>query len=398
MADMLLVLGDYTHCFAINAALGHSEPSHDHTVACVRTAQTQAQAWKARNMVKANFQYLREENDSWTTRLFEFLLAYTYDWGNDREHGLEQIAKTLCEIVDDRQGHDCLKGLAPRGPGLDVLSYVVFRAGLVRYNRTHQDDEIYIPDVLQQFMGQQPAFRHGSEMETNPLPRIDCLSSCLRWCMDTLSNGSVAPVDLPGAGDNPVAEAYTLLCTLWSHWLGCHPRSPLPPHAAATGASLGSFPAWADNAKRQLGISPTELLSTVVCMIVASIPGHTTDASTSVWERALAGARALKKLDSECLMRRFLDQIWAANRWLALRRHEGHDFHRDAANVEMVEAARRFVAESLGIYDLPALDPGAVVHPLVLVGHEQSRDGRGLGSSSAHDPRAVSELLWAQAQ
>jgi hypothetical protein len=344
-------------------------------------------------MVKANLQSLPEENDSWTIRVFEFLLAYTYDWGKDAEHGLQQIAKTVTEIVpDDRQGHDCLKDLAPRGPGLDVLAYLLFRAALVRYNQALEDDEVDIPDVLRQFINQQPAFHHPPGMETDPLLHIDCLPSCLDWCIEKLCNNPIVPLDIHGADDNPLAEAYVLLCALWSVWLNARPSF----QAKATAASLASFPAWADNTKQQLGIPPTELLSTIVCMIVAASPQHTTDGNASILERALAGAGALKKLDSECLIHRFLDQVWAANRWLAFRLDVVHDPYRGTAMAEVVQAARRFVAESLGIYDLPVLEPGAVGYPLVLAGHGLSEDGHGMGSPSVRGQMAASEVLWAQ--
>ncbi|KAK4125925.1 hypothetical protein N657DRAFT_569667 [Parathielavia appendiculata] len=368
LADMLFVLGDFHHSFAINAALGPWENSHDYAVTCVRTAQAQAQAELARNLVKASLPFPAEQDDAWNTTLSEFLLAYTYDWGRDAEHGLEQIARTVTDMVlEDAQGRDCLKELAPRGQFLDVLAYVLFRAGLVRYNQQqHQDGEIDTSEVLRQFLSQQPALQHGQDMKTDPLLHINPISSCLGWCKETLKNNPDICRDITGGDDNPIAEAYTLLCALWSLWLGCRPSSPMSCRAEAIGRYFTSVPAWAYNSKQQLGIAPTELLSTVVCMIMVAVPQLNKDIRQSLRERALASAHALEALRSEDLILRFLDQVWATNERLAFRADGPQGSRHDAVYVEMVETARRFVAESLGIYNLPVLEHGTAVYPLIL--------------------------------
>ncbi|KAK4100255.1 hypothetical protein N658DRAFT_507990 [Parathielavia hyrcaniae] len=364
LADMLFALGDFHHCFNINATLWDHQHPQDYHITCVRTAQSLAQAGLVRPNVESDVSYSQENDETWTATLSEFLWAYTFDWDRDVGHRLVQIGKIVSKIVDDPYGQDFLKPLAPRGPCLDVLAYIFFRAGLVRYNRQCQDDSVDIPRVLQQFLSQQPAFQQGPDLEFDPLLHLDSLTSCLSWCAETLSaTADISPEMIPGADGNPVAQAYALLCTLWS--------LSLSPQAEASGTGPDFSPlTWANTSKRQLGIAPTELLGAVVCMITAAAAQHNNRdirVPQTLRQRALAGAHALRGLDSNELIYRFLGQVWAANESLAFRA-DGPP-HGSRHDVEMVEAARGFVAESLGIC-LPPLGQGAVVYPLVLAGFD----------------------------
>ncbi|KAK4155403.1 hypothetical protein C8A00DRAFT_31735 [Chaetomidium leptoderma] len=357
LSETLLAFGDSRYSFVINSALWNhalwdEESLVAYSVACVRTAQTPADAKQARYMVHASTARLpgTDDENCWVTWLFDLLCAQTYVWGADVSNGLDQIVAVIVELIlEDDQGRDCLKRLVPRGPFLDIPVYILLRSALVWYNSEQVEGEIDIPAMMKQFLGQQPAFfPYGLDyMETDPLLAIDCLSSCLTWCTVTLESCDSPPA-VPGADGNPLTEVYIVLCTFWQTWM--------------------SAP-WAVNVMPQLGISAIELLSTMVCMIMSAAT-QSVNPSSPVLGRALAGAHALWNMSPRDFIDRFLGQVWATNRRLMALPDDAQGSHLqdNAVHAEMIEPFRRFVAQSLGIDDLPVLERGSLVYPMVLAG------------------------------
>ena len=385
LAQMLLAFGDANISFAINSSL--SNPSIADVVACARTARTEAQANIARDMLEASIEDLLGRNaNSWAAFVFDLLLAGTYDQRTDtNKNGIGQIEQTiLATIDDDDQGGMHLKRLAPRGPLLDILAYLLLSSSLMRYNQCtdydRNEEDIDVDRVLKQFIDQQLAFPSGLEQtQTDPLLEIDCLPSCLKWCISVLESNLVIPLDVRGIVGNQVTAVYTVLCTLWDVWLRfCLPSS----NAVTRNTNTVPSPKWADDVavKSELGISATELLTTVVCMIMAEVSQQNAEASQqnadisdTILKRALAGARALalKCLSSQDLIHRFLKQVRITNSPRMAGPGEEHVslygfVHTPADAAAMVRPFREFVAKSLQISDLPVLEPGAVISPLAL--------------------------------
>lgn len=232
----------------------------------------------------------------------------------------------------------------------------------MEWHKRELNEEFDIPGLIDQFICQQLAPR-GQERRVGPLS-IECISWCLTWCIDMLRDPQTTPPgDLPPPHGKP-AETYLVLCTLWRLWIAQDPThlAPLP---------------WADHCEPQLGIRPTELLSTVVCMIMAAIPQHVRYPNTPLLKKALAGARELDRLDrhnlhfgdpsSDTLLDRFLRQVWATNAPLLAQPGEGRQFHLRRGAVD-ARAFQPYVVFAGGVLGIPGLSVGeeAVVYPIVL--------------------------------
>ncbi|AEO70774.1 uncharacterized protein THITE_2152081 [Thermothielavioides terrestris NRRL 8126] len=369
LAEILRTLGDAHSSFIFHAALWDVEHLTPDIYTCVRTAQTQAQADKAREMLASIGDICSEDEDSWIAVTVDLLLAHTYDRGPDQVDAIDLIKDTIKDIIDDNQGQANLRRLAKRGPPLDVPAYSILSAALARYNHCldleHGDRFINAQSVLEQFVDQ--------HMTTDPRPDLDVLPSCLRWCRDVLRRSPATAPDVGGADENPVAEACSVLCTLWHSWLAFGPpHSPLDVAAADRDPSLA--PTWSDKVEAQLGISVTEFLGAVVSMIMAEAPRpEIGDEKQPLLERARAGASELAGLSSEALLRRFLDRVRAMNQPLTVPPDGEHGFYfqNGAVDTGVIAPFRDFAAKTLGIDDLPALEPGVVVCPLVATDSEQ---------------------------
>jgi hypothetical protein len=230
----------------------------------------------------------------------------------------------------------------------------------------HGEGEVDIHRVLKQFLNQQPVFSCG--LDTGPFLGIDGLSDCLAWCMEALRRNTTVSPGICGTVGSPAVEAHTVLCTLWHLWMGR--RLPASPSSDfSTGLpDIDPSRVWEAKANPQFGISATELLSTVVYMIMAAVPKQDKHPNETVLDRALAGAHALDALSPEDLIHRFLDQVRATH-WqpmaLPAEEQESHP-QTSGINAEAIGPFRSFAAKSLGIHDLPMLEQEAVVFPIVL--------------------------------
>ncbi|KAK3294049.1 uncharacterized protein B0H64DRAFT_443137 [Chaetomium fimeti] len=383
LADILVAFRDSHHAFDINVALWKASPSSSHTLACIGTAQHETQLiMDTREMARRDAEpFLMDgRSPSWATTFMDLLNAHTYVWGTGKENGLGQIARIFSDIIGDGvvdgREQDCLVELAPRGPHLDVPAYTLLRAALEWYNSESQDDRIDAPSVLGQFIAQHLSARRGPEqMEAGSNHDINCLPLCLEWCRVILgSNPDILP-EIRGTDGDIVTETFAVLCLLWRPLLGNGPPSYRAVAHRNTTASLN----WASTAEQQLGIRPTQLLCTVVCMIMAAaIQQQNVHARQSLPERALAGANALSALGLEALLHRFLNQTCADNWRLKLQTdaERGFPIWRYSVDAQNMEPFRRFAAESLGIYDFPTLENGScVLDELALAGPEFSEDG-----------------------
>lgn len=367
LADILFALGDTHYSCVINTALWNTRVWTGHTATFVRAAQTQAHALIAQRMIWGEAGPSPKDDSSWHSTLSELLLAHTCNWVPDAGNGnaLEKTQEIVRGVVlNDGQEGDRLRMLSPRGPHLDLQAYIFLRSTLTRYNSEHRGREIDTPGLLQQFLKQQRALLCGQEIGS--FPDISCLPSCLKWCTEALGENLTVPPGIRGTVKDPAAAPHAVLCTLLLLRTGLPlPSSPSP--EAAT-RQIEPEMAWEDIASTQLGISGTELLSTVVCMIMAALPKQDLVFDELLLNRALAGAKSLSALSPGDLVGRFLNQVWATNRQLmAATAEEQESLPRTSrVTAELLEPFRRFAAESLGVDGLPMLEQGIVVYPIVL--------------------------------
>ncbi|KAK4130565.1 hypothetical protein BT67DRAFT_436988 [Trichocladium antarcticum] len=451
LAEMLLALGDAEFSFIINAQLfktvhtffmapetsrpsilggafsmGDMLPLVDgrlaNLVACARTALTREQADTARAMLNDGIDLVLGGDDeggandrdvTWARFVLRLLLAATYDGdAGARFHSVELIEEALLGVTLDHQGPPRLRELIGRGPRLDITAYSLLSWALSRFNHDADadadaddgEDCIDSAAILDQFLHQQPALPSGlgnaqldPRFQIDCLGEIDCVPRCLRWCMSTLANGPAIPAAIRRAVRNRRTAVYAVLCTLWDAWWRSTLASPL--------SSL----AWTVNAEPQLGISATELLATVVYMIMADAPRRETWPDGRVLLRALVAAEALNRLTPTRLLRRFLIQVrYTGEPQMTGRnaRHgcvplDGGGFVPPDGAAEMVQPFRNFVANTLRIDGLPILGPDAAVTPLTLAnpgllaplpaGHDFGQ-GRSAGTGTR------SSAAWADAR
>jgi hypothetical protein len=369
-AEILFAFGATACSFNINVGLGDA-------MACIRAAQTRAQDKVARDVARNFLGTGERPEQTWETKFWDLAMAHAWGRGSDAEHGLQQVITTTKAIItehyDDQRGEfqDHLEFIAPREPRLDIPAFLFLRSAMEWHNR-ELHGEFDIPRVIDQFVRQQLAPREPGR-RVAPLS-INCIPSCLAWCIDMLGDPrAIRPSDPFLPHSTPAAETYLVLCTLWRLWMSQRQIHPAP-------ASLF----WADNSESQLGIRPTELLSTVVCMIMAAVPGGARSPNIPVREKALADAKFLDHLNcqnhnfddpsSDQLLHRFLHQVWVTNAPLLVQRGEGRQFHLSRGAVD-VGAFRPYVAFAAGVLGIPWLEAAraaagmgedAVVYPIVL--------------------------------
>ncbi|KAK4109611.1 hypothetical protein N656DRAFT_782851 [Canariomyces notabilis] len=390
LADILKELGDAHYSFGVYRALYEkTHPNGKRLVAsifaCVRTAQTDRQANEVQKMLVNDMETVQEHGEN-TCSNFLFDLMWGHAQGPDlnaESDRIQLLEKAINDNVVDDGGLERLRTLKPRGPSLDIPTFVLLGSTLAQYNQCTDFDveEEYICniDVLEQFRSQQPAFS-GDAQNTDPLLQIDCLMSCLKWCLVVLQHSPSIPQVIRVTDGNEVTEAYQVLLTLWCILV----RSCMPSLSDSNILELENCPnldiSWAEKAHQQLDISATELLSTMVgMMLAATSTKHETgtDAAAAALDRALDGARALEKLStlsSETLILRFLNQVLAHNLQLMVPLED--DIHHSAdsnasfeeavAVARMITPFRDFATKVLGIQGLPPLAPGVSVCPALL--------------------------------
>ncbi|GAB1316627.1 hypothetical protein MFIFM68171_06837 [Madurella fahalii] len=375
LAEILFAFGDVDGAFGVYTALHEKEDIAASIFDLARTLQSKEQAVHVRSRVNDNLSSWDLDPGTWSGFFIKMLLAHCNDWDPTAGvNGLDPMSRLISKIVvEDDQGQDRLKRLTFRELPFDVPAYVLLDLALDRYNQCGADGESEIDDaeILEQFMDQQPAFSGGSlSMQSSTSRRIDCLVSCLNWCIEVLRYGGLdTHVAIPVNDSTELDEAYQVLCRLWYNMLFG------PPAGQRSGS--GDPLAWTNSAKTQLDISATELLTSVVCMIMSIVLDRETEASNhSLLERAWTAACDLRRLQPEELFLCFLNQVRATNlRLLALPQdleslplpaRDPAKFS-DEATATMIGNLREFAAEVLqSSNDLPPFKQGVTVFPLVL--------------------------------
>ncbi|KAK4218528.1 hypothetical protein QBC37DRAFT_368768 [Rhypophila decipiens] len=290
LADLLYALGDSQSAFQIRARLYQYYPDVLLAVACGRSAQAKFQIEAVRDIIEKAINKPDVRDDSWIKFLFGAQLARTWDQVGDKDNAFEQTAALVDKYLDLNTSQP--RQMATRGPELDIAAYIYLRHLILQYNKDdlnfeEGDPELKVDKFLENFLEHQPyrVFRR----------HISCLSSCLNWCIDMLEANSV----LPGAMQNiPEDSLYKIVCLLWRTWTQGLQQSQRSPQ-------------WTAQAMEQLGISASELLTLVVCTIMATIPaarakGQQYDSTVA---DAIRRANKLRDSGDTTLLDRFLVQV-----------------------------------------------------------------------------------------
>ncbi|KAK3374464.1 hypothetical protein B0T24DRAFT_594553 [Lasiosphaeria ovina] len=391
VASFLAALGDGKSCYQICALLYQAqtlqdhvpdETHLDHVVACNQTQQTDKHSEEVLAMLQDNVDRLLDPDGSdvtWQTCFFDLLQAHAYDRGHDEKAAIGQIIRFVNKYLEPDLD---LKILPGRGYPVDIQAYQYLSYSLIRYNdaihAAKGHDFADTAAILGQFIGQQPAFA-----TKNPLLSMSCIGDCRAWCISVLECGPTIPSKIRHARADQVGATCQILCTLWHIWMSeLFPRSLS--HTRGGNSRRAYPPAnWANDVKPQLGISPSELLTTVVCMIMTAAPFPRDDhAAPDFIEQALAGARGLDAVSPEDLIRRFLYQVReTSDRRLTTQvvdERDKDEVTEIAQARKIVAPFRNFIASAFGGIDLPALDKDAIVLPVVLATAREvdGEDGR----------------------
>jgi hypothetical protein len=247
-----------------------------------RCIHTDEQADCSRQQLNENLKHMSDSNNAVDHFLFSTLYARSFDSvaGKSRDNTSVSLVNGIAKDIV-HQGR--LERLPQRGLALDLLTYQCLHYVLVRYNEIVKGC-VDINGLLRQFLGQ----RDKRE--------ITCIRSCLQWCHDRLSRlslrlGEAIFHNIPQNKD-PVIETYKadleVFAYLWHTWYTS------PPPSSST---------WDKTVEVELGISPTELLVTVVWMLAATSQGPV----------SAEGASHLLTLDDDGLLAGFLMRFLATN-------------------------------------------------------------------------------------
>ncbi|KAK3352301.1 hypothetical protein B0T25DRAFT_181659 [Lasiosphaeria hispida] len=316
-ADILFACGDGKSAFRLymDIPVGPESPSPN-LIACARAAQTPEQAKEVRQLLQEKADELcsletreDEENPSGGVLLLDLLLPCLFSWDEDEDrHGSTQVIETQIKDILCDQPRGMLKPITHRGPKLDVPLYQHLSYAFKLWNdRTGEDlVSIQADELLDQFVAQQRA----------SADEVGCLILCLQWCHEVLVSKPRVPEEIrvPFATRIRSPEAvYQVIFTLWYAWVKCM----LP--SASTSSPPGSppylvshlFRAWATDAQPQLGISPAELLVSVIHVIMAEAAQATGrfGIAGDVLDAARNAAESLIAESPEYVVRCFLNQV-----------------------------------------------------------------------------------------
>ncbi|KAK3319350.1 hypothetical protein B0H66DRAFT_624042 [Apodospora peruviana] len=380
LADMLAASGDQQSAFQIYAALfrelcRQNSPDLALAHACVSTAQTNTQFKEAQDIIELAANVVQEsvaEPGTWDEFFDDALTAHSYDRPENSLNALDQYAEKLIEPngpIDPRSS-EFTKTLKLRSPALDIPLYLhVDYAGL-RYNEddggdffTETDPGLDVDKILRQFLDQQPAFADGlldrpRGEDTQLLSKIPCLRECVGWCIEVLEQTPAIPEDIWTVGINDGDElqtTYKVLCSLWRTWITWIQNPFRYPSTS-----------WSEHTVEQLGIPASSLLTTVVCMIMATNP--TVEAGADNYYNAAATIQCIRRkasilnsTDPQTLLRRFLYQVRETSelRMTTTRLNNGPN-----VPLSTIAPFRKIIASALNL-DLPALPEGTIIHPLI---------------------------------
>lgn len=361
LADILHSLGDCLSAFQILVALYSRQPELSLAILCARTAHTRDQV--------AHVQYIIEsainmppvsgevpEEKSWTKFLLGAQSAHYWGQTSNETNRSEQFGQLVEDYIDIWES-EIRQPFTPRSPTLklDITVYRYLYRALLYFdadpnNFTMEEPGLDIDKILGQFLGQQPA---GPSLgRSNPLSEISCVYGCLRWCIGMLRHDH-RPEILNTTG----RSEYSIACMLWCVWM----------------QNQGTVAAnWSNDTMAQLDMSPSELLVTVVCMIMATEPdhGHTRSGpAPGIIRDALSRANTLAETSPRELLDRFLHQIRETSE------------QRMATSPPYLDLSEfipfRNIISSCGVpvfIHLPRIPDGPVIHPLTLADPERAKD------------------------
>lgn len=247
-----------------------------------RCVHTDEQADRSRQQLNENLKYMSDSNNPVDHFLFYTLYARSFDSvaGKSRDNTSVSLVNGIAKDIVDRGR---LERLPQRGLALDLVTYQCLHYVLVRYNEIVKGC-VDVNGLLRQFL------RQRDKRE------ITCIRSCLQWCQDRLSRSPLRLGDaifhnIPQNKD-PAIKVYRadleVFANLWHTWY----TSPSSPPST-----------WDKTVQVELGISPTELLVTVVWMLSATSQGPV----------SAEGVSHLLTLDDDGLRAEFLKRFLATN-------------------------------------------------------------------------------------
>ncbi len=357
-ADILYALGNGASAFPVYLRLNYTEPMVHHVVACARAVQTRQHALQAHDLLGTHVNDILvrvPDGESSLALFFDLLSAHTWDFdeignrANDREsnRGIGQLEEQIQKIVEDEQ--ERLKPLVHRPYNVDVPLYQLLSYALRRWNDNTAEGaaDIDAEGILAQFLAQQPAYIDSSgNSPVLDMHKTSCVSSCLRWCLETLERGPSIPSSLSQEFDpkDLLLATYQVSCTLLIRLPDDYSRSD-----------------WANSADSQLNILPPELLVTVVCMIVGEASRMSLSGIDDALALACEGARSLTRINNTTLVDRFLHQV----RLNSDKRLSSPSVPVPKEHASMFAPFRNFIATYFRLSLSQDVDAG-FVHPLVL--------------------------------
>ncbi|KAM7187052.1 hypothetical protein V8F33_011471 [Rhypophila sp. PSN 637] len=356
LADMLYALGDSQSAFQIRACLYQYYPDVSFAVACGRSAQATFQIEDVRGIIEKAINNPEVRDGSWIKFLFGAQLARTWEQVGENQNAFEQTADLVEKYLD--LGTSQPRPMVTRGPELDIVAYIYLRYLIPQFNKdplNFEDGDPKLDDhkFLQNFLEQQPwASRRN----------ISCLSSCLNWCIDVLEANLALGEGVQNTAWDPV---YKIVCLLWQTWTQGIQQSQ-------------SSPQWSGQAMKQLGISASELLTLVVCMIMATpnpagrARGKKSDSSDATIADAVRRANELRKSDDDTLLKHFLFEV----RRSADQRMAARDETVNLVRSTEFQPVRDFIATCVPEYiKLPVAHSG-YIYPLTVADRVKEESAR----------------------
>ncbi|KAM7217705.1 hypothetical protein V8F06_006960 [Rhypophila decipiens] len=362
LADMLYALGDSQSAFQIRARLYQYYPDVSLAVACGRSAQAKLQIGDVRDIIEKAINNPEVRDGSWIKFLFGAQLARTWDQVGDKENAFEQFEALVNKNLNLETSQH--RPMVTRGPELDVVAYSHLRHLILQFNKddynfVEGEKRLEVDKFLKNFLEHQPRASRRN---------ISCLPSCLEWCIDVLKANSALTGPVQNIPQDPV---YKIVCLLWRTWTQGLQQSQRSPQ-------------WSGQAMEQLGISASELLTLVVCMMATPIPAAKAKGqqSDSTIADAIRRGNELKIFKDDALLDRFLFQVrWSADQHMASREEKVY-----LVRSTEFQPVRDFIATCVPEYiELPVAHSG-YIYPLLVASPVQEEPARQTPSPPVPNP------------
>jgi hypothetical protein len=316
------------------------------TINCSRCMQTTEEAPGVRRMITEHFGHPFASSGTGDRFLFWTLYVRTLDTTTEKSCD-EDTARRVHQIVESSIRGGRLDVLPQCGQVLDLVTLQCLDYILSRYNdNLSAGRAIDVNNFLRQFIRQQ-GHNAGNQRDSSCMD-VACVRSCLQWCTRKLKEGRQLPGifhEMPPQHDSSI-EVYRqdleVFAYLWHSWRA----------SKSTGDESTSN--WDKTVETELGISATELLSTITWMLTAAAPPAPVEAADTdeLLTRAAEGASIIATLDDAVLLGNFVERFLCMNKVVQTPLTE-REF-RDLALVRL-----RSFAETVLDVRIPSLDTGA---------------------------------------